>query len=59
MLAAGGLVSLGAWLLGLVGVFDAGTLVHAFLLVGLLLLLLAALKARDAEAAAARRRLPR
>jgi hypothetical protein len=37
-----------AWLLGVVGLYDAGTLVHVLLLVGLMLLLLGALKARDA-----------
>jgi hypothetical protein len=36
-----------AWSLGLVGVFEAGGLPHAPLLVGLMLLLLAVLKARD------------
>jgi hypothetical protein len=58
MLAAVGLALLGVWGLGLLGLFDVGTLLHVFLLVGLMLLLLAALNARDAEAAA-RRRLPR
>ena len=42
-----------AWLLGIVGVYDVGSLVHVLLLVGLMLLLLGMLKARDA---AARRR---
>jgi hypothetical protein len=37
-----------AWLLGVLGVYRVGTLVHVLLLVGLMLLLLAALKARDA-----------
>jgi hypothetical protein len=40
--------STGLWLLGLVGVYRVGDLVHVFLLVGLMLLLLAMLKARDA-----------
>ena len=44
-------VSLGAWLLGVVGLYQIGDLVHVFLLVGLTLLLLAVLKARDAAAA--------
>jgi hypothetical protein len=37
-----------AWLLGVVGVYNVGTLVHVLLLVGLMLLLLGVLKARDA-----------
>jgi Family of unknown function (DUF5670) len=37
-----------AWLLGVVGLYRIGDLVHVLLLVGLMLLLLAALKARDA-----------
>lgn len=36
------------WLLGVVGVYQAGQFVHALLLVGLMLLLMASLKARDA-----------
>ncbi len=36
------------WLLGMLGVYRAGDLTHVFLLVGLMLLLLAVLKARDA-----------
>jgi hypothetical protein len=44
------LLLLGAWLLGVVGVYNAGTFVHVLLLVGLMLLLLAMLKARDAAA---------
>ena len=36
------------WLLGIVGVYDVGSLVHVLLLVGLMLLLLGMLKARDA-----------
>ena len=42
------LVLLAIWLLGLVGVYRVGDLVHVFLLVGLMVLLLAMLKARDA-----------
>ena len=45
MLFKASLVLLAIWLLGLVRV---GDLVHVFLLVGLMLLLLAMLKARDA-----------
>jgi hypothetical protein len=37
-----------AWLLGIVGVYNIGSLVHVLLLVGLMLLLLGMLKARDA-----------
>ena len=36
------------WLLGMLGVYRVGDLTHVFLLVGLMLLLLAVLKARDA-----------
>jgi hypothetical protein len=36
------------WLLGMVGVYPTGDLVHGLLLVGLMLLLMAFLKARDA-----------
>ena len=42
------LVLLAAWLLGVVGVYTVGDLVHVLLLVGLMLLLLAFLRARDA-----------
>lgn len=48
MLFKGALVILGAWFLGLVGVFDGGGFTHVPLLVGLMLLLLAVLRARDA-----------
>lgn len=44
------LVLLLAWLLGVLGVYTVGTLVHVLLLVGLMLLLLAMLKSRDAAA---------
>jgi len=40
-----------AWLLGVLGLYRIGDLVHVLLLVGLMLLLLGALKARDAAAA--------
>ena len=43
------------WLLGMFGVYRVGNLAHVFLLVGLMLLLLAVLKAREA---ALRRRNP-
>jgi hypothetical protein len=41
-----------AWLLGIVGVYDIGSFVHALLLVGLMLLMLGMLKARDAATGA-------
>ena len=42
------LVLLAVWLLGVLGLFTIGDLIHVFLLAGLALLLLALLKARDA-----------
>ncbi len=48
MLFTVGLVLLAAWLLGVVGVYRIGELIHVFLLVGLMLLLLGSLRARDA-----------
>ena len=48
MLFKASLVLLAIWLLGLVGLYRVGDLVHVFLLVGLMLLLLAMLKTRDA-----------
>ena len=45
-------VMLVAWLLGIMGLFNVGTVVHVLLLMGLMLLLLGVLKARDAAAAA-------
>ena len=50
MLVKTALLLLTAWLLGVVGVFNAGELVHVLLLVGLLLLLLGFLSARDTAA---------
>ena len=50
MLFKTALVLLVAWLLGVLGVYRLGELVHLLLLVGLMLLLLAFLKARDAAA---------
>jgi uncharacterized membrane protein len=41
-----------AWLLGIVGLYNLGTLVHVLPLVGLMLLFLGVLKARDAAAPA-------
>ena len=40
-----------AWLLGALGFYPIGARVHVILLIGLLLLLLGVLKARDAAAA--------
>ena len=48
MLVKVGVVLLAVWLLGLVGVYRIGDLFHVFLLVGLMLLLLGFLRARDA-----------
>ena len=48
MLFKPALVLLTAWVLGLVGLYDAGDLVHVLLLIGLMLLMLALLKGRDA-----------
>ena len=50
MLLKVALLLLLAWLLGVAGAYDAGTLVHVLLLVGLMLFLVAVLKARDAAA---------
>lgn len=55
MLLKAALLLLFVWLLGAVGIYDVGTVVHALLLVGLMLLLLAVLKGRDAAAPANRR----
>ena len=41
-------VLLAIWLLGVIGLYNIGTLVHVPLLIGLLLLLIGGLKARDA-----------
>ena len=46
-----GFVLLIAWLVGVLGLFQAGDLVHMLLLVGLMLLMLGLLKGRDAAAA--------
>ena len=42
------LVLLGAWLLGVLGVYRIGDLLHVFLLIGLMLLLLSFLRTREA-----------
>ena len=44
-------VLLGAWLLGVFGLYRIGDFVHVLLLVSLMLFLLGALKGRDAAAA--------
>jgi hypothetical protein len=41
---------LSSWLIGVIGVYDVGDLVHVLLLVGLMFLLLAFSRARDAAA---------
>lgn len=48
MLFKAALVLLVAWLLGVLGVYSVGDLVHVLLLIGLMLLLLAFLRAREA-----------
>jgi hypothetical protein len=48
------LALLGAWLVGVLGVYRVGDAVHVLLLVGLMLGLLGALKAREAAITAAR-----
>ena len=48
MLFKAGLVLLISWLLGVLGAYDLGQLVHFQLLIGLMCLLLGVLRARDA-----------
>lgn len=48
MLFKTALVLLAAWLLGVLGVYSVGDVVHVLLLVGLFLLLLAFVRAREA-----------
>ncbi len=48
MLVKIALVLLTAWVLGFIGVYNVGDVVHILLLSGLMLLLLAFLRARDA-----------
>jgi hypothetical protein len=48
MLFKTALVLLAAWLLGVLGIYTVGNLVHVLLLIGLLLLLLTFAKGRDA-----------
>lgn len=47
MLLTLALLLLGLWLIGVVGPFEAGSVVHVLLLLGLMLFLLAVLKARE------------
>ena len=47
-----------AWLCGVVGLYQAGEIVHVLLLAGMLLMLMAFLKAREAAMNAARREPP-
>ena len=54
MLLKSALLQLFVWLLGVTGLYDAGTIIHVLLLVGLMLLLLGFLKGRDAAARAKR-----
>ena len=48
MLFRAALLLLAAWVAGILGVFRVGEIVHVLLLIGLLLLLLGFMKARDA-----------
>jgi hypothetical protein len=50
MLFRTALVLLSLWLIGVAGVYNVGDLVHVLLLVGLMFLLLAFLRSRDAAA---------
>ena len=48
MLLKAALLVLAVWFIGVLGLYEARTLVHVLLLVGLMMLLLGVLKARDA-----------
>ena len=48
MLVTVGLLLLGVWFVGLLGLFGGNDLKHVLLLAGLLLLMMGALKTRDA-----------
>ena len=48
MLLKAALLILTIWLVGVLGLYEAGSLVHVLLLGGLMMLLLGTLKARDA-----------
>ena len=52
MLSTVALTFLVVWVIAVAGPFDVGQMAHGLLLVGLMLLLLAFMKARDAAAAA-------
>ena len=54
MLVSFGVTLVVVWAIGVAGPFDAGRLVHVLLLVGLMLLLIAFVNARDAAVARAR-----
>lgn len=56
MLLKAALVLLFVWLLGVLGIYEVGTIIHVLLLVGLMLLLLGFLKGRDAAAHTGRRK---
>jgi hypothetical protein len=45
-------ILLAAWLIGMAGLYDVGDAAHALLLVGLMLLLIGVLRARDAAVGA-------
>jgi site-specific recombinase len=47
MLVMAGLVLLAVWIVGIVGVYDLGEMVHVFLIGSFFLLLLAAVRSRD------------
>jgi len=50
MLLKAALVVLAVWLMGVLGTYEAGSVIHVLLLAGLMMLLLGVLKARDAAA---------
>lgn len=47
MLTIAGLILLAVWIVGIVGVYDIGDIVHVFLMGSFFLLLLAGAKSRD------------
>ena len=58
MLLKAAFLLFGAWLLGIVGVYELGQFEHVLLLIGLMLLLVSVLKSRDAAAAAVKNQHP-
>ena len=54
MLFKTGIALLVAWLLGVIGLYSVGRIIHVLLLTGLLLLLMALAKGHDAAAARGR-----